>query len=51
MTLDEVLENTNLNGDVYTSDVYRWLEEKVSVHNCMYIAEKLSEMREKYGTN
>jgi len=51
MTLDEVLENKNVNGEVYTSDVVRWLEWKINVHDCARIAKKLSEMREPNGEN
>ena len=46
MTLKEVLNNTNIDGKIYTSDVSIWLRGMVSVQDCAYIAEELTKARE-----
>ena len=46
-SLSKVMEGRNVEGDIYTCDVYRWLK-KVPMKECRDIAKKLTEVREKY---
>lgn len=46
-SLDKVLGGINAEGNVYTSDVYRWLGRRVPIRECKDIAKKLTEVRDK----
>lgn len=46
LQLKDFVDLRNANGEVYTSDVHRWLNESISVQKAHEIAKKLTELKE-----
>ena len=44
MTISEVLENRNIDGEIYLSDVDIWLEHKIPMQKVWQLRDKLMEL-------
>ena len=45
-SLETVLKNSNTNGEVYLSDVARWVELRMDINKVRQLTDRLTEMRD-----